>query len=582
MNTSIVVAIDFGLTYTGAAFIYPSVPFQSDDIRVVRRWPSYRGIRTHEKAPSAIAYPAYNPQNRERRWGFQIRPGMTASAWTKFQLDDEASEELLPLRTGPWARAGGAFWLPNDKSPIQVTADFLAEIYRYVMRELQTYVTRMTRGNRAPIPVEFWFSVPNLWPEQAKQRMRQAAIMAGFGTGLRGQAANLCFVNEAQADMAYVISCSSSMTFPLLPQESVLICDCGGGTTDVSSFLITGIEPYSYEETTAASRVLCGATTVQRALYALMIERFGNAFLNVPLSSRAPGSSFMVSFEEQMAGFTGQESSDMKLPLPMSSHRTNSVWYRNGWALLSVEDMKRLYQPTLETICRLLNRQMAAAPRNINRIFLVGGFSLCPYVLETISDCFLAPNGKTIVHQPENPQLATVRGSVLWGTGVLRPATLVTECHFGIEPCMAICDFENANFTFLDAFSSGRSVTNDINWLVHKGYRYTANECGYDDVTLVYKHGDFPTKAINIYSSTLDAAPAGLNHRGVSLAVPVLCNLSELNLDLTPRREVNGCLFHLVECKVRMTLGDNDGLLHFDVSSQGMLLNDPSIGLRLG
>lgn len=41
----------------------------------------------------------------------------------------------------------------------------------------------------------------------------------------------------------------------------------------------------------------CGSTAIDRNLYALMSERFGNAFDEVPLKRKGPGSEFMKKFE---------------------------------------------------------------------------------------------------------------------------------------------------------------------------------------------------------------------------------------------------------------------------------------------
>lgn len=179
------------------------------------RWPSHNGTETAEKTPTVIAYPEYNDDIRKRRWGYQVRPGLTTSPWMKFFLDDEATKEVQSLCRGPWARAGGALWLPDNKEAMEIIADFLAEIYRCVMKALEHHVGKVTRGNYVGIPVEFWFTVPSSWSEQAKSRTRHAAAMAGFNQGLGGYPAEICLVSEPQAAMTDIISRSSPTTFTL-------------------------------------------------------------------------------------------------------------------------------------------------------------------------------------------------------------------------------------------------------------------------------------------------------------------------------------------------------------------------------
>ncbi|KAH8429101.1 Hsp70 family protein [Aspergillus melleus] len=580
-NRTIVVAIDFGLTYTGAAFICPSSSRRPDEVVTFNRWPSHNGTKHAPKAPSAVAYPVHNPRAQKRRWGFQIQPGMTASSWMKFFLDDEASNELWALSTGPWERAGGALWIPDNKTPIEVIADLLREVYRCIMRALKDHVAKVTRGNYDGIPVEFWFAVPTTWSEIAKERTIKAAVQAGFDTGLGGYSAEIVLIDEPHAAMTDIIAQASPTTYSIWAGDAILVCDCGGGTTDVVSYYIDEVDPYSYSEISASSGAICGATTVQRALYTLMIERFGDAFIDAPLPLRAPGSLFMANFEECMAKFDGSDQSKAQLPLRMESRGYNPRWYniRKAEVLLSADDLRGLFNPALSTICNLLSRQMVAAynlPQRIHinqKIFLVGGFCLSPYVFQAISNRF-AVNGATIVYRPDEAQLSMVRGAAIWGSGVLRPATRVSHCHFGVEASMTMDNFYTADYHYLSSLSSGRTATNTITWLVSKGVRYKTDDFEDYPIFLVHKYDDFSTKSCNVYSSTMDAAPVRLDHEGVRLTMPVICDLQKLDLESMPQRNINNCLFYLVECNVHVILGQSDGSIKLEVWAQNQVIGD--------
>ncbi|KAK1144996.1 hypothetical protein N8T08_004711 [Aspergillus melleus] len=514
-NRTIVVAIDFGLTYTGAAFICPSSSHRPGEVVTFNRWPSHNGTKHAPKTPSAIAYPVHNPRAQKRRWGFQVQPGMTASSWMKFFLDDEASNELWALSTGPWERAGGALWIPDNKTPIEVVADFLREVYRCIMRALKDHVAKVTRGNYDGIPMEFWFAVPTTWSEIAKERTIEAAVQAGFDTGLGGYSAEIVLVDEPHAAMTDIIAQASPTTYSIWAGDAILVCDCGGGTTDVVSYYIDGVDPYSYSEISASSG-------------------------------------------------TG----------------LNRKWYdfSEGDILLSADDLRGLFSPALSTICNLLSRQMAAAynlPQrvHINKIFLVGGFCLSPYLFRAISDRF-AVNGATIVHRPHDAQLSTVRGAAIWGSGVLRPATRVSHCHFGVEASMTIDNFYTADYHYLSSLSSGRTATNTITWLVAKGVRYQTDDFEEYPIFLVHKYDDFSAKSCNVYSSKMNVAPVRLDHEGVRLTMPVICNLQNLDLESMPQRNVNNCLFYLVECNVRVILGQSDGSIKSEVWAQNQVIGD--------
>ncbi|KAI9045945.1 FAD-binding domain-containing protein [Aspergillus affinis] len=541
-NRIIVFAIDFGLTYTGAAFICPSSSRRPDEVVTFNKWPSHNGTKHAQKAPSAIAYPAHNPN------------------------------ELWALSTGPWERAGGALWMPENKTPIAIAADFLREVYRCIARALKDHVAKVTRGKCDGIPVELWFTVPTTWSEVAKERTRQVALQAGFDTGLGGYPAQVLLVDEPLAAMTDIIAQASPRTYTLWAGVAVFVCDCSGGTTDVVSYHIDEVDPYSYSEISE----ICGATTVQRALYDLMIERFGDAFLDVPLALRALMSPFMAAFEERLTKFNGFNTSGVRLPLPMNSQGLNQKWFDflGGDVLLSADDLRNLFNPALGTICNLLSRQMAAAynhPERVQinqKIFLVGGFSLSPYVFQTICNRF-AVNGATIVYRPNDAQLFTVRGAAIWGSGVLRPATNISHCHFGVEASMTMNNFYSADFHLRISLSGGRPATNDITWLVSKvrgSTTYDPDDFEHCPIFLVHKDGDFPIKSLNVYCSVSGSS----RPRRCATDDASYVRLVEfrLGVDTTPHREVHNCHFYLVECNVRVTLGENSGFVNFEVWAQ--------------
>lgn len=114
-----------------------------------------------------------------------------------------------------------------------------------------------------------------------------------------------------------------------------MICDCGGGTVvsnslfsrtkppihslqDITTYLISETSPQlvfeelctgigennlfsMFQEIVSTELNViggkCGSTAIDRNLYALMSERFGNAFDEIPLKRKGPGSEFMKKFE---------------------------------------------------------------------------------------------------------------------------------------------------------------------------------------------------------------------------------------------------------------------------------------------
>lgn len=111
--------------------------------------------------------------------------------------------------------------------------------------------------------------------------------------------------------------------------EHVLICDCGGGTVDVTTYTVTQVEPrltfdelcigigrtilhnlscfQKYANTRSVIGGKCGSTYIDRNFHNLLSSRFGTAFDDISYAQKGPGSIFMRSFEVAKCNFEGNE-----------------------------------------------------------------------------------------------------------------------------------------------------------------------------------------------------------------------------------------------------------------------------------
>jgi molecular chaperone DnaK (HSP70) len=102
---------------------------------------------------------------------------MVTYSWTKLLLDrntpitrfDGALEEASGM---------GMFRLPPERNAVQVVGDYLSKVYQHILhclaKEITEEILQIT-------PLEFWFTVPAMWSDQAKHATLQAARLAGFG-----------------------------------------------------------------------------------------------------------------------------------------------------------------------------------------------------------------------------------------------------------------------------------------------------------------------------------------------------------------------------------------------------------------
>jgi hypothetical protein len=229
----------------GASYVSTKSGNDLNDIAIISSWPGpARDMDTVVKAPSRIAYIADNPSVQTRRWGYQVQPGMTAYSWTKLLLDQDIPLTKYDDVTLEDASNSGILKLPEGKTAVEVVADYLSEVYQHILRTIAKQITEETLSIT---PLEFWFTVPAIWSDQAQSATRRAAQIAGFGSR---SCDNIFMISEPEAAAITAlrkyttnsmggsvrvckgtVSCESVLAnHEAQPGDGVLVCDCGGGT----------------------------------------------------------------------------------------------------------------------------------------------------------------------------------------------------------------------------------------------------------------------------------------------------------------------------------------------------------------
>lgn len=172
-------------------------------------------------------------------------------------------------------------------------------------------------------PFEFWFTVPAIWSDAAKAATRNAACEAGFGSR-RGD--EIYMVPEPEAAAIATIKYLAEDD-NVQPGDGILVCDCGGGTVDITTYTIISIQPMlDLEELLVGTGGKCGSTYIDRLFLDWMSEKFGAAFDDLPAKKKGPGSKFMQDFERQKFEFGHAEDTQFEVSLHMPKAK-NSKHY---------------------------------------------------------------------------------------------------------------------------------------------------------------------------------------------------------------------------------------------------------------
>jgi molecular chaperone DnaK (HSP70) len=128
--------------------------------------------------PSQIAYSAENAALESDTWGYEVQPGTRAYCWTKLLLDKDTLATEYDDPSLQEASGGAALKVPADKKPVDVVADFLGHLYKHCISRIEKTVPpdvlRLT-------PIDFWFTMPAIWSDEAQHATKTAAERAGFG-----------------------------------------------------------------------------------------------------------------------------------------------------------------------------------------------------------------------------------------------------------------------------------------------------------------------------------------------------------------------------------------------------------------
>ncbi|EHK17268.1 uncharacterized protein TRIVIDRAFT_134471, partial [Trichoderma virens Gv29-8] len=369
----------------------------ASDFKDIITWTKYPGAATHSaehtvKAPTRVAFSEENDDLDRTAWGYEVEAGMTSYSWTKLLLDESPLSEFDDPDT--YSKMNSEIM----RLPKRMSAKDVAKEYLMGMRKMfDDSVAKFAGSQLDNLPMEFWLTVPASWSEKAKLLTKNAAIEAGFGVR-KIDSIKLISEPEAAAHMALKVSIHRFEDF-VKPGTGVLVCDCGGGTVDVTTYEIEKLRPtLTLRETVVGVAGKCGGTYVDRNLLKLLSERFGEAFKSLTPEEIGPGSSFMDAFESKKKDFRMKNPATrrpcrIQLYMPglgVTSELGRYYDRKSHSVLLAQEDFKGIFDPVIDRIIKLIEDQMNKVEkineRPIETIVLVGGFGSSPYLNERLTD----------------------------------------------------------------------------------------------------------------------------------------------------------------------------------------------------
>ncbi|KAK6341567.1 hypothetical protein TWF696_008639 [Orbilia brochopaga] len=174
------VAVDFGTTYSGVAYCLSSNTSLSD-IETITTWPGSGG--SVEKVPTELVYipgqqPKWGPEASGSHYSRGTKGHPEIYGRFKLLLDPSVCSDVY----GDLDDAASRIPLPANKTAFQLCFDYLDQLYMHIMDNI---LEKRMPDILASTPIEFIFTVPAIWSHKAQEATRAAAVKAGFGSSGR-------------------------------------------------------------------------------------------------------------------------------------------------------------------------------------------------------------------------------------------------------------------------------------------------------------------------------------------------------------------------------------------------------------
>ncbi|KAK3070302.1 hypothetical protein LTR53_010703 [Teratosphaeriaceae sp. CCFEE 6253] len=552
-----------------------------DDINVIRTWPGKDG---EWKVPSRIAYATENAKVglTQNAWGYQVEPTMVSCSWTKLLLDMGAEHAAHDDPSLQLAVDQGMLRVPQGTTAQQVCSDFLKEVHNYMTARLTKQVSKQVLDST---PVDCWLTVPAVWSDQAQSATRSAAQAAGFGCRPQ-DTINIISEPEAGAIAALNKYMHPSSLNPPKKGEDIMVCDCGGGTVDITTYSIVETEPrLEFEELCVGIGGKCGATYIDRNLHELMRQRFGSAFDEIEMRRKGPGSRFMNAFESVKRGFGAQGDSLVKEIGPLNMKGVGSSQYyddEEGMVRLTRDDVESLFAPVVNEILRLVAEQRTAIQReghDIDRLVLIGGFGDSDYLYSRVKT-WCQTNGDIQLLCPEHPQAAIVRGAALRGMEGISPSKKRCRRNYGVSCSMAFREnVDPPDKVSWNRWDNSKRCLGRMNWVIAKGQAITKDTKRSISLFMPATKVDELKTTCILYSCAFEGPPDYDDGPGVEKVgqIHVDFTLADKSKMPSKREGLLGKKMWYLRFNVDVEFGSKAGILEFKTSIDGVVSGTATI-----
>ncbi|CAB5127514.1 actin-like ATPase domain-containing protein [Rhizophagus irregularis] len=411
----VVVAIDFGTTYSGYAYAHKEEP---DEIIVQDSWKEYEA---RFKTPTVIKY--NDNYSVIKLWGY---PALTerskikkARLFSSSKLPKSTSIpiELFKLHLLKSIKESEKPILPRKLNYKNVIRDFMKQLGD----DVKTNLKKAWQNLDLEKNVLYILTVPAEFDDEAIATFRECVFNAGL---LKDKDSNnIRIITEPEAAAIHCLN--SALEHNLTIGDSFMIVDCGGGTVDLTTREL--LEDKRLSELTERTGDCCGSSRIDEAFLEFIGEKVGKSVIeSIRKNHYGQLQYFVQEFCKQVKiPFTGndkdvQHSIELDVLLPPIkdyvkeiNEKERKILENSEWVIeINFTDIKNMFDPVIDKILSLIRGQLDKSEKKCSAIFLVGGFSESKYLQYRIRREFCKIPDISV---PPHPTTSVVKGGVLYG-----------------------------------------------------------------------------------------------------------------------------------------------------------------------
>ncbi|GBC29110.2 hypothetical protein GLOIN_2v1687711 [Rhizophagus irregularis DAOM 181602=DAOM 197198] len=417
-HIKIVVGLDFGTNYSGFSYCHVA---NKQNIISNYVWPGF-GVAGVYKTNTVLQYD--NEYNNVLCWGaeaLRVRPKR------KNRKQNSQPVELFKLHLG---------YLPDNlkpKLPInykKAITDYLREIGKLIKENIRC----KWHGIKYSKNVLLVLTIPAEYSEIEKAIMRECVFEAALIKNMDSE--KLQFTTESEAAALYCLK--NELKYEI--GEAFMFVDCGEYTTDLTTHKLVRNDPLYIDKATVHIRDFCGSRLINEEFIKFLCERLGTCAIDLLKENNYSHLQYMIQvFRERiMEPFTGDnmefqnvlDIDEVSPNLPQYvSEETREIMKENEWLIdIKYNDIKKMFDPVVDRIIRLIYIQLSNNKENCSTIFLTGNFCENKYLQNRIKEEF--SHHVNNISVPDYPEAAVARGGVIYGLSII--STILDDVEFDI------------------------------------------------------------------------------------------------------------------------------------------------------